>query len=100
MSIHARIYASFEDRSFDPSKNLAFCKDGNWWCPEPVTGPVLAQELYGKQLALDFMDWALGSCESTKRLVDIVNAMPAEKGGVERGFLEFIAQAAPMGAMA
>lgn len=99
MSIRAFIYASFEDRSFDPSKNLAFHKEGSWWKPEPVTGPELAQKLYGKQLAVDFLDWSAGTGE-TDRLVDIIDAMPAEKGGVERGFLEFIAASAPNGAMA
>ncbi|EIL98228.1 hypothetical protein AB7849_11545 [Rhodanobacter sp. 115] len=99
MSIRASICASFEDTSFDPANNLVFYKDGNWWSPEPVTGPDLAQTLYGKQLAVDFLQWSV-STDNTEKLVDIINAMPAEKGGVERGFIEFIASRAPAGAMA
>lgn len=99
MTVRATIYRSYDDRCFEPAKCLAFVEGDNWWTPPTVTGPELAQQLYGKQLAVDFLDWAEAT-GWTERLVDIVSAMPVEKGAVERAFIEFIAASAPKGARA
>lgn len=99
MSIIARIYRSYESRDFEAASCLAFVTPDSWWSPPVMTGPDLALGLYGKQMAVDFLDWA-EMTGATERLVDIVSAMPAEKGAVERGFIEFIAGAAPAGARA
>ncbi|HED4877398.1 TPA: hypothetical protein R4K21_003217 [Stenotrophomonas maltophilia] len=68
---------------------LSFVTEKSWWAPDKVTGPEFVLELYGQQLAVDFMQWSLEN-SGEEFFAEIIEAMPRKIGTVERSFLDTI----------
>ena len=93
--IHTTIYPTLIESDFDP-RCLSFVTAKSFWSPARVTGPARVLELYGIQLALDFLKFE-SFCDDP--IFDrIVRDMPSPHGPVELAFLHFIARRAAAGA--
>lgn len=77
---------------------LDFVSGESWWAPPAVEGPEIVQQLYGRQLAVDFATWVKDNWEP-EALAKIVACMPRDMGEVEKTFLLTIAEWMPTGSM-
>ncbi|MGH8037213.1 MAG: hypothetical protein ACREPD_05680 [Stenotrophomonas sp.] len=82
----------------EAAEALDFVSADSWWCPQQVSGPEIAQKLYGRQLAVDFSQWMTDNW-SPESFAKIVQAMPKDQGLVEEAFLQMIAEWMPVGSM-
>lgn len=82
----------------EAAEALDFVSAESWWCPPAIEGPDIAKSLYGRQLAVDFVQWMTDNW-SPESFAKIVQAMPKEQGVVEQSFLQMIAEWMPAGSM-
>lgn len=94
MSAKAYIYPQNPDAY--KFESLTFVTPESCWAPAVFAAPDTVLDLYGKQLAVDFLSYAGREIDGDgeEKLSAIVSAMPKEHGRVERAFLAHIAMGA------
>lgn len=94
MSASAKIFPI--DPNITRFEKLSLVAPESAWRPAQFEAPDVVLDLYGKQLAVDFLSYAGHTYdeEGAAMLSKVVAAMPKEHGRVELAFLEHIAMGA------